>query len=66
MSLLVPWAAIRVARYGTRSNGQVFDPGLVASLPLAPAKPGRADAARAAWVVVANTVLNLDETVTRR
>jgi len=58
--------AIRVARYGTQSNGQVFDPGLVASLPLAPSKPGRDDAARAAWVVVANTVLNLDETVTRR
>lgn len=58
--------AIRVARYGTQTNGQVFDPGLVASMPLAPSKPSRADAARAAWVVVANTVLNLDETVTRR
>jgi len=58
--------AIRVARYGTSTNGQVFDPGLVASMPLAPPKPGRPDAARASWVVVANTVLNLDETVTRR
>ena len=58
--------AIRVARYGTQSNGQVFDPGLVASLPLAETKAARTDAARAAWVVVANTVLNLDETVTRR
>ena len=58
--------AIRVARYGTESNGQVFDPGLVASPPLAETKAARTDAARAAWVVVANTVLNLDETVTRR
>ena len=58
--------AIRAARYGTQSNGQVFDPGLVASQPLKAAVPGRNGAARAAWVVVANTVLNLDETVTRR
>jgi hypothetical protein len=58
--------AIRVARNGVRASGQVFDPGLVASLPLPDAKPGRTDAGKAAWVVVANTVLNLDETVTRR
>jgi hypothetical protein len=58
--------AIRVARYGTQSNGQVFDPGLVASMPLQARKSARTDAARAAWVVVANTILNLDETVTRR
>lgn len=57
---------IRVNRHGTKQNGQVFDPGLVASLPLPVAKTGRADAARASWVVVANTVLNLDEAVTRR
>lgn len=58
--------AVRVQRHGTKQNGQVFDPGLVASLPLSPAKPSRTDATRASWVVVANTILNLDETVTRR
>jgi len=58
--------AIKASRHGTRTSGQVFDPGLIASVPLTPAKPARTDAARAAWVVVANTVLNLDETVTRR
>jgi hypothetical protein len=58
--------AIRVSRHGAQDNDQIFDPGLIASLPWkpAPARPG--DAARAAWVVVANTILNLDETVTRR
>lgn len=58
--------AIRVARNGVKGNGQVFDPGLVASLPLPPSPPKAGDAGRAAWVVVANTILNLDETVTRR
>ncbi len=58
--------AIRVARNGVKSNGQVFDPGLVGSTPVAVGKPQVGDAAKAAWVVVANTILNLDETVTRR
>lgn len=58
--------AVKVSRHGTKKSGQVFDPGLVASLPVPVQKPGRADASRAAWVVVANTILNLDETVTRR
>jgi hypothetical protein len=58
--------AIRVSRHGGQSNDQIFDPGLVASAPFSPAKAKPGDAGRAAWVVVANTVLNLDETVTRR
>jgi hypothetical protein len=58
--------AIRVARNGVRGTGQVFDAGLVGSVPLSVSKPKPGDAAKAAWVVVANTILNLDETVTRR
>lgn len=58
--------AVRVGRYGAQSAEQLFDPGLVGSLPMPRIQPGRNDAGRAAWVVVANTVLNLDETVTRR
>lgn len=58
--------AIRVSRHGAQGNDQIFDPGLIASVPWSPPKAKPGDAARAAWVVVANTVLNLDETVTRR
>ena len=58
--------AIRVSRHGAQGGDQIFDPGLVASLPWTPAASKPGDAAKAAWVVVANTVLNLDETVTRR
>jgi hypothetical protein len=44
----------------------VFDGGLRAEAPpeFPPVRAG--DAARAAWIVVANTVLNLDEALTRR
>lgn len=58
--------AIRVSRNVAQGGDQIFDPGLVASLPWTPVAPKAGDAGKAAWVVVANTVLNLDETVTRR
>jgi hypothetical protein len=58
--------AIRVTRHGARGSNQLFDPGLVASLPVQLNKPNRDEITRAAWVVVANTILNLDETLTRR
>lgn len=58
--------AIKVARNGIRASGQVFDPGLVASMPMQPVKHGAGAAGQAAWVVVANTILNLDETLTRQ
>ncbi|MBK9167327.1 MAG: DUF1553 domain-containing protein [Bryobacterales bacterium] len=56
--------AIKVTRLGER--GQIFDTGVVASRKLDFGKVRRKHADRAAWVVVANTLLNLDETVTRR
>ncbi len=57
-----------IAIKATRNNNgnAFFDAGLVATAPLDLSKPTRLDAARAAWVVVANTVLNLDEALTRR
>ncbi len=59
-----------IAIKATRNNGmnlaQVFDAGLVAIAPLDLGKPVRSDATRAAWAAVANTILNLDETLTRR
>jgi hypothetical protein len=58
--------AIRVSRHGDRRGGQLFDPGLVASAPVVFPKPDGSAAARAAWTVVANTILNLDEALTRR
>ncbi len=58
--------AIKVTRNGAAKAGQVFDAGLVASPALDLGKPAPTDASRAAWVVVANTILNLDETLTRR
>ncbi len=58
--------AIKVTRHGAQKNDQVFDAGLIASMPWKPQPVKAGDAAKAAWVVVANTVLNLDETVTRR
>jgi mono/diheme cytochrome c family protein len=58
--------AIRVSRYGAQASDQIFDPGLIGSLPWTPERGKPGDAGRAAWVVVANTILNLDETVTRR
>lgn len=58
--------AARVRRTREKSAGQIMDVGLVAarSLDLTPKRQDDTD--RAAWVVVANTLLNLDETLTRR
>ena len=57
-----------IAIKATRNNtgNAFFDAGLFATAPLDLSKPTKLDAARAAWVVVANTVLNLDEALTRR
>ena len=49
-----------------RNEGQFFDAGMIASLPPELGSPSKRDASMASWVVVANTILNLDETVTRR
>jgi hypothetical protein len=58
--------AARVRRTREKSAGQIMDVGLVAAraLDLSPRRADDID--RAAWVVVANTLLNLDETLTRR
>lgn len=58
--------AVKAARSYAASSGQMFDAGLVATAPFEPGRGERNDPARAAWVVVANTVLNLDEALTRR
>lgn len=58
--------AVRATSLREKSSGQVFDIGLAAKRPIALGKATRDDASRAAWVVVANTLLNLDEAVTRR
>ncbi len=58
--------AVKATRNNGTTVGQVFDAGLVAIAPLELGKPARLDVARAAWTVVANTVLNLDESLMRR
>jgi hypothetical protein len=56
--------AIRATRLGEK--GQVFDAGLTAVRPLDFRRASKDETGRAAWVVVANALLNLDETLTRR
>jgi hypothetical protein len=58
--------AVRVYRIFEGGRFQGFDGGLVAlrDPDFGPSRPD--DASRAAWVVVANTILNLDEVLTRR
>lgn len=58
--------AIRVVRNHEKKGGQSFDAGLVATRAPDFGKRARDDADRAAWVAVANAILNLDETLTRR
>ncbi len=58
--------AVKVTRnYGMGKN-QSIDVGFAAARPPDYAPPTKDLAARAAWVAVANAILNLDETVTRR
>ncbi len=58
--------AIRALRIREKKEGQVFDASLLASRPLRLPPAGAQDFAKASWVVVANTILNLDEAFTRR
>jgi len=58
--------AIRAYRTFEGGRNQGFDAGLVALREPEYGQPRADDADRAAWVVVANAVLNLDELVTRR
>lgn len=58
--------AIHAMRIHEKSIGQFLDVSFQAMRPLAFEAVRRDDASRAAWVVVANALLNLDETVTRR
>ncbi|MGH8864592.1 MAG: hypothetical protein ACREVZ_08090, partial [Burkholderiales bacterium] len=58
--------AVHAIRLRDRDLSQVIDAGLLATRALDFSRsPGR-QASRAAWVVVANALLNLDETLTRR
>jgi hypothetical protein len=58
--------AIRVMRALDHDASQVFDVGLFATRALNFSSASAQDVSRAAWVVVANVLLNLDETLTRR
>lgn len=58
--------AIKLTRAHGLKTSQFFDAGLKAVLPVELGTVARGDAGRAAWVVVANTILNLDEALTRR
>lgn len=58
--------AVRATRSSESKVGQLFDASLVAVLPLSQERASNERAKNAAWVVVANTLLNLDEAVTRR
>ena len=55
--------AVKITRNHAEAASQFFDGGIYATRPLDVEK---VDFDRAAWVVVANTVLNLDEMVTKR
>jgi hypothetical protein len=58
--------AIRLTRLLDQGASQVFDAGLFATRALDFSSASEEDASRAAWVAVANVLLNLDETLTRR
>lgn len=58
--------AFQTQRLHESKDGQYFDASFVMSKPIGGTKLRGKDADTAAWVVVANALLNLDETVTRR
>ena len=58
--------AIHVFRSRPPENGQHFDASLTALRPPELEAQNGDEAERAAWVVVANVILNLDETLTKR
>jgi len=58
--------AVMITRNHAEAGLQFFDGGLYGTRPLETTKLTSDALDRAAWVVVANTVLNLDEMVTRR
>ena len=58
--------AVKVFRSRPPETGQHIDIGLTAVQPPALDAQGGDEAGRAAWVAVANVLLNLDETLTRR
>ncbi len=58
--------AFKATRSRDQSTGQLFDTSLRGTTPLPAGAPTKQAAEKAAWVVVANTLLNLDETLTRR
>jgi hypothetical protein len=58
--------AVKLTRNHAEASSQFFDGGLFATRLLDAAKLTGPALDRAAWVVVANTVLNLDEMVTKR
>ena len=58
--------AVKLTRNHVEATSQFFDGGVYATRPLDALKLSGTALDRAAWVVVANTVLNLDEMVTKR
>jgi len=58
--------AIRATRLRETKYGQLIDAGLAATRRTGFGEARREDADKAAWVVVANALMNLDETLTRR
>ncbi|MCC6585763.1 MAG: PSD1 domain-containing protein [Bryobacterales bacterium] len=58
--------AARVRRTREKSAGQIMDLGMAAARAMDLGKHQKDDLDRAAWVVVANAVMNLDEMLTRR
>jgi hypothetical protein len=58
--------AIRSTRHGEPGSTQFVDASLTAARAPSYGPAGKEEISRAAWVVVANTLLNLDETLARR
>ncbi len=58
--------AMRSTRHGAAGSAQFVDASLTAARAPSYSPAGKDEISRAAWVVVANTLLNLDETLARR